>query len=639
MSSTPNHSGRLASPPARRKGTARIVASTLLALALALTTGLMPAIGSTASQSTVAPAFEAVSLHHHHHRRHHHHHHRHHSSASHRRAVRAARAAHAARVAHAAAVAHAAQIAHAAAAAQAVLLPRALKPADHRAPAGNKTASTPPATKIPVPVTPPVPPTTTVPPVPPVPPVLPAPPATAPAPRATAPAPPATAPAPPATAPPLPAGAVLVPVGSSLQDAVDAHATGTTFLLAAGVHRLDAVQPKAGDAFVGESGAVLDGSRLLSTFASEGGIWYAAGQTQQGFVHGECNSAHPLCASPDVVFLDGRLATPVASKAALVPGSYFFDHSADRIWLGSDPRASVVEAAVADRAFHGTASGVTVRDLTVQKYATPAQRGAVDATDGTGWVIQRVVARLNHGGGLRAGNGTHILDSHAVDNGQIGITGMGRDILVEGTEIARNNTAGYAAGWEAGGTKFALTTGLTVAGNNVHDNHGPGLWTDIDNIGTLYDGNVVTDNDGDGIFHEISYAAVIRNNVVKGNGLSFHAWVWGAGIQVASSRDVQVYGNDVEGNGNGIVGSQQNRGTGAYGLRVTINLDVHDNKVVNSGQVGIGQDVRDTSIFTTKGNRFHHNAYRNNQVFTWLDRNSMGEGWRSSGEDADGTWS
>ena len=69
--------------------------------------------------------------------------------------------------------------------------------------------------------------------------------------------------------------------------------------------------------------------------------------------------------------------------------------------------------------------------------------------------------------------------------------------------------------WEAGGTKFARTRDLVVRRNFVHHNRGPGLWTDIDNVRTLYEANRVEDNGEAGILHEISYAAVIRNNVVR----------------------------------------------------------------------------------------------------------------------------
>ena len=49
-------------------------------------------------------------------------------------------------------------------------------------------------------------------------------------------------------------------------------------------------------------------------------------------------------------------------------------------------------------------------------------------------------------------------------------------------EIAFNNYAGYDAFWEGGGTKFWRNKRLIVRDSCVHDNNGPGLWSDIDNI-------------------------------------------------------------------------------------------------------------------------------------------------------------
>ena len=80
-------------------------------------------------------------------------------------------------------------------------------------------------------------------------------------------------------------------------------------------------------------------------------------------------------------------------------------------------------------------------------------------------------------------------------------------------------------------------------------------------------GNRVEDNVRMGILHEISYAIVIRNNTVRRNGFGLSSWVWGAGIVISSSSNAEVYGNIVEDNAGGIVGVQQNRGSGAHGAR------------------------------------------------------------------------
>ncbi len=120
--------------------------------------------------------------------------------------------------------------------------------------------------------------------------------------------------------------------------------------------------------------------------------------------------------------------------------------------------------------------------------------------------------RNNHGPGITFNSNWIVRNNYIHKNGQLGIGGSGENILVEANEISENNQAGFDTGWEAGGSKFAYTTNLTVRNNYVHDNLGPGLWTDIDNINTIYEENIVTYNNNAGIKHEISFDVIIRNN-------------------------------------------------------------------------------------------------------------------------------
>jgi parallel beta-helix repeat protein len=58
-----------------------------------------------------------------------------------------------------------------------------------------------------------------------------------------------------------PTGGVNIVPGQSIQPLVDMHSGGTTFCLRAGVHRLtSSIRPKTGNTFVGEYGAILDGT-------------------------------------------------------------------------------------------------------------------------------------------------------------------------------------------------------------------------------------------------------------------------------------------------------------------------------------------------------------------------------------------
>ena len=60
-------------------------------------------------------------------------------------------------------------------------------------------------------------------------------------------------------------------VGDDAQSVVNAHPAGTTYIIKAGTHlRNFSVQPKSGDTFCGEPGAVLDGGRSLQSAFSGG---------------------------------------------------------------------------------------------------------------------------------------------------------------------------------------------------------------------------------------------------------------------------------------------------------------------------------------------------------------------------------
>jgi parallel beta-helix repeat protein len=217
----------------------------------------------------------------------------------------------------------------------------------------------------------------------------------------------------------------------------------------------------------------------------------------------------------------------------------------------------------------------------------------------------------------------------------------GTGIIIEGNEIAHNNTDGYDPYWEAGGTKFLRTTDLVVRNNHVHDNHGPGLWTDSNNVRTLYESNIVNGNFGPGIFHEISYSGTIRNNMVENNGFGFTRWLDGAGILVNSSSDVEVYGNTVRNNNDGIAGVQTARGSGDFGPYELRNLWVHDNVVtLNSGNTGVVTNLSDTAVFSSRNNRFDRNTYSTNGIdrpFEWMNGRRTWAEWVAYGLDTGGS--
>lgn len=437
-----------------------------------------------------------------------------------------------------------------------------------------------------------------------------------------------------------PTGTPIHP-GESFQAKVDAAPAGTVFIVKVGTHRMQRVTPKAGQSFIGEAGAILNGAKVL-TSPQGSGPWYYTGQTQSdaGVSTTRCATGYSRCDSPHDVFIDGVLQRHVESLGAVGPGSFFFDFGADRIYIGTNPSGKLVEVSDTRHAFLGSASGVTIRGLVIEKYANRAQLGAIAGNTTDGWVVEDNVIRLNHGVGIRIGHRMRLRNNKVLRNGQMGVGGIGDDVLVEGNEIAYNNTVGYRAGWEAGGTKFVRTHRLVVRGNFAHHNAGPGLWTDISNYHTLYENNRSEDNRGPGIFHEISFDAVIRNNRVRRNGVGDPHPYKEAGIRVSNSENVTVTGNIVEDNDNGIIGMQQVRIHGGVDYKLK-NLKVTGNTIrMSMGFTGIVRDDGDNGVFDSYGNQFSSNTYFVNTSktnwWTWVNGSRGWSAWQRYGQDSKG---
>jgi parallel beta-helix repeat protein len=329
----------------------------------------------------------------------------------------------------------------------------------------------------------------------------------------TVPAPATTTPASPAVSC-LSGGGVAIGAADNAQSVVNAHAAGTTYIVKAGTHlRNFGVQPKSGDKFCGEPGAVLDGGRSLAS------------------------------------------------------------------------------------AFSGGATNVTLDSITVREYDPGWQGAAIQPQPrASGWVVRNMSALHNGWAGLLVADGMKILGGHYNDNDQLGIggnaaTGILLDGLdgdpetMDGPELARNHTLHAQCSWEAGGMKWDVGQ-VTIRNAYVHDNDCKGLWADINARGALIEHNRVEDNRAEGIFYEISQDAVIRNNQVYGNGHAADGWYWDSGITVYASFNVEVYGNRLSGNYNGITGIQQNRSDSTPPEHLLDNLHVYDNLICATGAGG-----------------------------------------------------
>ena len=433
-------------------------------------------------------------------------------------------------------------------------------------------------------------------------------------------------------------GQVTVRPGDNIQAVVAAHPPGTSFVITPGTYRLQSIRPKDGDTFTGQPGAILNGARILDTFKQQGQYWVADVTVNAlNSYRGECDKQHPACMYPEDLFYDSKPLTRVESLSEVAPGQWFLDYNAGKAYTGSDPSGHTVEISITPAAFWGSASNVTIQGLAIEKYASIAGKGAINAMAalngygpvGKGWVVESNDIYFNHGLGVRASDGMTVRNNKIHDNGQMGVAGSGSNILVQGNEVYGNNYAGYAFDWEAGGVKFAAySTHVTLDNNYVHDNKGPGLHGDIGCDYFVFENNHTARNISSGIHWEISYHAIIRNNLIEDEGyspLGTSFW-YGGGILVSNSTDVDVYGNTVKDCVNGIGGTETDRGadkkTGVtYDLK---NLYVHNNTITQQTGFAAGivkSSKLDNSVFTSWNNRFINNTYhlgsKTGKFFEW----------------------
>jgi hypothetical protein len=466
---------------------------------------------------------------------------------------------------------------------------------------------------------------------------------------------------------------VLILPGQNAQTIINANPAGTTFIFAAGVHRMTATLiPRNGDKYLGEKLrgstrlSVLNGAKVLGPWTPSGGRWFIDGQTQEETVDTtwlslECQTAtHPRCIWPHDIFFNNVAKIHEDDLAGCGPGEWFFDYPADRIWVCDNPTGQVVETSYLTRVFaDNAATGVTYRSFVIEKYSGVNAEGVMNVAAND--LIEDVEIRFTHGGGIGTYPGSRARRNYAHHNCGYGMNGTGSDIIVEDNEIAYNNimagyitaatgSCGYEPFWGAV-TKWVWTVDLVLRRNYTHHNHGPGLWVDIQNVGTIFEGNYALENSRGGFFVELSCNAVVRNNWATRNGAIeyYPGTLTGGGVDVLLSPNVEVYGNVLLDNWQGITGHDDiRRGTGISGLPncplySVQNLNVHNNTITSitrsDGRTGL-QDDNDSQIFYTN-NRFENNTYILGALpqlfFYWFNASQSDTAWVGLSNDEGGS--
>lgn len=493
-----------------------------------------------------------------------------------------------------------------------------------------------------------------------------------------------------------PPGSIEIRPGQNIQTAITNNPAGSTFYVRAGTYRIPAagLLPKTGNTFIAErttSGGrrvVLSGARILTGWTQSGSVWYVTSQSQEGnqasgivdcaeSAPGSGVITHPRCFRPEDLFFDGTTQKYHEDALGDVgPGEYFFDYTADRIYVGDNPAGHTVETSVTPALWAATSNvdDVTLRGFIVEKFASPDTDAAVvvgtGATGSDNWIVEDNEIRYNHGGGV----GCYpyqacLVRRNYIHHNGYAVLGSGNGIRIEDNELAYNNlVAQYtpAAGtavdetrvaglndYNGASFKLVFTIGSIVRGNYGHHNKGPAIWHDIQNTDAVIAGNRLEWNHRQGIFYEISCNAVIRDNYAahNGTGADFAGGFEGAAIHVVSSPNVEVFGNTVEDNWLQIFGLNDNRrgATGqtlcpTYGLA---SLNVHDNVTrstvapASTYLTGVLDSVDLTAY--SAGNVFQNNTYilsgsPTGFYFAWIGGPISDAAWQGTyGHDTTGT--
>lgn len=268
-----------------------------------------------------------------------------------------------------------------------------------------------------------------------------------------------------------PAGSIDIQPGASIQTVVNTYTGWTTFCIRAGTHqRTSSITPKTGDIFIGEYGAILDGTG-----------WVSTDQTQAAFrAHNE---------DIDTVTIRNLIIRNMPQKCI--------------------------------HAFRDYSSGWIIQNNTVTGCKTGLSLSS-DATVTNNIITRNVGDVTNPDAGLRGGGyvfneGSHIL----VEHNEISYNGPEQKSINIQTITWRNNFVHHNLGggiWCDGDCDQSLVEGNTVEDNIVN------IWWE-GGRNSIIRNNFVRRAAEQGVFLSTSKNIEVMGNTLEGNQFSIHVFV------------------------------------------------------------------------------------------------------------------
>jgi parallel beta-helix repeat protein len=277
-----------------------------------------------------------------------------------------------------------------------------------------------------------------------------------------------------------PAGAVNVAPGSSIQSAVNANVGATTFCLRAGVHPiLGSIMPKSGNTFVGEYGAILDGSAWITNDTPFDGA-----TRDLGFFVGINNGVTDVTIR-NLVMRDGP---EYAVNSYVTAANWTVEHNE----------------------IHGFRTGVAVGTAGIIRHNWIHHNIGVSSSDPS----------LRGGGILLGGSeGTQIVDNEISHNGpeqKFGHSGPGLNRRVYVAQNFYHHNVGNGI-WNDGDGAGTIIENNTVEDNGTGPNGGAGIDIEFSNGVTVRNNTVRRQTGGEGIYVTISRNTTVTGNLLEGN--------------------------------------------------------------------------------------------------------------------------
>ncbi|MBP2457501.1 parallel beta-helix repeat protein [Clavibacter michiganensis] len=347
---------------------------------------------------------------------------------------------------------------------------------------------------------------------------------------------------------------------ATIQKAVDAAPSGRTIVVRAGSYHESVIMPQGKaltlQSYPGEA-VWLDGSREVSSWVASGSTRYATGwdlafDTSPTYTRGKpdgtavgwafVNPAYPMAAHPDQVWVGTTAQKQVASRAQLVPGTFFVDTSADRLYLGADPGSQRVRSSDLVKALSVRGDGSTVRGIGIRRFAPSVpDLGAVTVT-GRGATVENLVITDNATTGISiTAVGARATALTVARNGMLGMHANYADGLrATRLLVADNNTESFNRAPVSGGFKITRSRDVDVTDSAFLRNRGNSLWFDESVYDVVASGNDILDGGGHGIVLELSATIQVVDNVIARNALD--------GVLVGDSGHIAIWNNTISGN-------------------------------------------------------------------------------------------